>query len=125
MAPELEEGDEVLIRSVRPGDLAPGDVVAYTRGGRIISHVLLFSLGMGKNRRLFCKGTANRRGDPPVRWEDVVGRVTAVRKGGAMRAINRGHMEASGIFAGLTSCLTLLIGNLKAGLHLKGVAKWT
>lgn len=82
MAPGLLDGDEVRLKGVEFGDVKSGDVIAYRRGGRLVIHGLQFTLSLGGRRWLFLKGTANPRGDGPVRWEDVVGKVTGVFRDG-------------------------------------------
>jgi len=99
MSPILNDGDEVLIERVTPSDAGPGDLIAYVRDGRLITHVLCFSIGHGNERLLFLKGPANSRGDPPVMWKDVAGRVTAVRKGSNWTPLKAGAIDPAGPLA--------------------------
>ncbi len=87
MAPVLSEGDEVRVQQVAPEDVRPGDVLAYQHEGRFITHVLHFQLGWGRRRWLFFKGTANITGDRPVKWKQVIGKVTSVCHQGKTKSV--------------------------------------
>jgi signal peptidase I len=73
-------GDLLLIRGVDPASLRVGDVIVYRGAGdRLIVHRIC-SLWKKENGEILLqtKGDANPYWDPPIRAEDVVGKVLFV-----------------------------------------------
>ena len=74
MWPAIRDGATV---SVTPGDvrsLRPGELVAFTRGPRLVVH-RVEAVGPAGLR---CRGDALSRGDGLVAWADVLGRAAVV-----------------------------------------------
>ena len=88
MLPVLREGDEV---SVRPARIYwPGQVLVFLDPhGQVWVHRLLGAKPSGNGWRLFLKGDAASKLDPPVETGRVLGRVVAVRRDGADRPLDR------------------------------------
>jgi len=75
MAPLVRPGDELCLTPVPPARLRAGALVGYRRADRLVVHRVL------ARRRAFVVTKGDALGDPdsPVAWEDVVGRVVALR----------------------------------------------
>ena len=78
MAPLIQPRDEVRLVAVDPGRVALGTLIAYRREDRLILHRVLDRHEAG----IVGKGDALASPDPLVGWEQVVGRVTALRRAG-------------------------------------------
>lgn len=71
MEPAIPIGSAILVRSVDPGSLAPGDVIAFERGGAVVAHRVVEN-----GAEITTKGDANEAADPmPVQYSSVIGRV--------------------------------------------------
>lgn len=80
MTPLIGDGDRVRVRA--GARLSRGDVVvACTRGTLVVHRVTGRKAGL-----VVLRGDNSPIGDPPVRPEDILGRVTAVERGGALTA---------------------------------------
>lgn len=123
MVPTLLEGDSLSIEPVDPDEVVPGDILAYNTKGRLIAHVLCFTLSLGKRRWLFLKGTANRRGDLPVPWEDVVGRVMEIQRGKTQIPLKRSPVEPVGLLAWISLFVRFLRGTAPGIPLVKGVVR--
>lgn len=75
MEPALQTGDVVIvIKRISIRDISVGDVVVYRRGGALIIHrVVAVSDGI-----LITKGDNNPLVDPPVSFENVIGKVLEI-----------------------------------------------
>lgn len=71
MEPAIPIGSAILVRSVDPAALAPGEVIAFTRGGAVVAHRVVEN-----DTAITTKGDANEAADPmPVQYSSVIGRV--------------------------------------------------
>lgn len=85
MEPAIQPRDLLVVAGCSIDDLAPHDVVLFTREGRLFAHRLL-GVGARAGRRLiFTRGDAMWRADPPADAGDVLGRVVAVGRRGVFR----------------------------------------
>lgn len=78
MEPGITAGDAVIVDSVRPGQIAVGDVITFTRDGTSspITHRVVEATGQGAAREFVTKGDANEEADArTVPAANVVGRV--------------------------------------------------
>lgn len=78
MEPGITAGDAVIVDSVRPGAIAVGDVITFTRDGTSspITHRVVEVTGEGAAREFVTKGDANEEVDArTVPAANVVGRV--------------------------------------------------
>ena len=78
MYPSICSGDLVLVEPVDVRSLRPGDVLFYRRRGGHLAHRLV-ELREGGNV-LITRGDALDYLDPPVKPQDVLGRVVAVER---------------------------------------------
>ena len=81
MVPTLRPGDEVVVRPV--GDLRPGDLVLFRAGTDLVCHRLVAQSDDGA---LLTRGDATSSGER-VCADQVIGRVTEVRRRGAWTAV--------------------------------------
>ena len=72
MAPALQDGDQVRIVPADPGELQPGEMMAYIdAGGQIITHRVVRVEG----EAIITKGDNREQSDPPVPFGRVLGKV--------------------------------------------------
>ena len=70
MWPALKKGDLVFIKGVDRGEIEIGDIIVYRNERGFTIHRVI-----EKNEEtLVTKGDANNVSDPPVRYEDVIGK---------------------------------------------------
>lgn len=81
MRPLLQVGDEVEVAAVSLDDLLPGDVLVLDEGESFLTHRLRHI----RDDFLHTRGDRLLRFDPPFRTTQLVGRVTAVRRGDSPR----------------------------------------
>lgn len=74
MQPAIPDGASVEVRPVAFDELAPGDIVVYHYAGEVFCHRLLKKAG----RLCILKGDTLLAADPPVVWEQVIGRVATI-----------------------------------------------
>ena len=72
MYPMLRNGMRLEVQPTAYDELSIGDLVVYHDGSGIICHRLIRKAG----RLCFLKGDTNLFADPPVLWQQVLGRVT-------------------------------------------------
>ena len=99
MSPLISEGDGVLVEPVEIDGARPGEVLAYEYEGRLVAHVLHFSLKLGRQSWLFFKGISNSWGDRPVQGDKVVGKVTHVQINDALQPLALMNINPSSILA--------------------------
>ena len=83
-----------MLPSIWPGDIAcvsrvaayrPGDVVLFSRNGRLFVHRVVEMSGGA----VFTRGDSMLDADPPVALSDVLGRVESIERGGSRVAVAR------------------------------------
>lgn len=78
MLPVIRPGDVLTVRRHRSGELKPGQVVLYSRNGRLTAHrVLKLPLGF-----VLTQGDSLPTVDPPVKVQEVVGHVVSIQRNG-------------------------------------------
>lgn len=77
MLPAVLPGDELIVEKRGIAQLHPGEVVLFTRGGRLCAHRVIAKEGS----RLITRGDAMSRPDEPVAECEVLGRVEAINRG--------------------------------------------
>jgi hypothetical protein len=82
MSPLIRPGDEVRLVRPDPRLITRGTLIAYRRDGRLFLHRVLARTDAG----VVTKGDALASPDALVGWEQVVGRVAAVRSAGKPEA---------------------------------------
>lgn len=74
MQPAIPDGAYVEVRPVAFDELRIGDIVVFRYAGDVFCHRLIKKVG----RRCILKGDTLLYADPPVVWEQVIGRVTTM-----------------------------------------------
>ncbi|MBW3622357.1 MAG: GNAT family N-acetyltransferase [Armatimonadetes bacterium] len=80
MYPFIRPGDVTVIRAVNWTDLRRGDVVFYERESRLVAHRVLIP-PFDADSPLIAKGDTLENYDPPVRPDQLMGRVEALERG--------------------------------------------
>ena len=89
----LPAGGSSMLPSIRPGDVlevhresmagvSKGDIVVFEREARLVTHRVVEKVIGPGGTLLITRGDAMRAADPPVAPEELLGRVTAVLRGG-------------------------------------------
>lgn len=86
MRPAIAAGDVLTVRQSRAGDAHPGDVVLFTRDGRLFAHRVVARATDGK---LVTRGDSLGSEDPPVADGEFLGRVASVDRPSLVRRILR------------------------------------
>ena len=90
MGGTIRSGEWIVVRKVPPDALRRGHVVIYRQGTTFICHrVIRLPLHAGQHT-VVTKGDGHFRSDPPVRADEVVARVVAVRKKHHTLRLDRG-----------------------------------
>ena len=83
MAPAIRPGDLLSVEPADPAELSPGEIVVFTREGRLIAHRLVGKTESVGEGFLVTRGDRARRNDSPVSGAELVGRVTGIERGGS------------------------------------------
>ena len=86
MMPWLRPGDTLVVRRETPQGIIRGEIVLYARRGRLYAHRVIRKRWEAGEALLVTKGDALPDADPPVSSEELLGRVTRIRRG--QRQIN-------------------------------------
>lgn len=78
MSPFLRLGDDIFVKQSSPELLSMGDVVVILRENDIITHRLIRKSPDG----YVCKGDNTHVPDPPVKAEQIFGKVVAINRAG-------------------------------------------
>jgi len=81
MSPSIQDGDLVLVAHGY-ADVRRGDVVVFRHEGRLIAHRVLCVYGGDVGPTFVTKGDNVFQFDPPLKAEEIVGRVLSVERGG-------------------------------------------
>lgn len=102
MKPTILAGDSVVIRPLA-GAPRVGDVVVYSRGGRLWCHRVLLP-----GRSVITKGDARGRPDAPVPKRDIIGRAVALQRGSRILDLHGFSSRMTGLAFNLTAPATVL-----------------
>ena len=94
MGPLLHPGDEVRVQHGRPARV--GDIVVVQQAGGLLVHRLIAATVEGSHTRWWTQGDAKPQPDAAHTPEALLGVVTARRRGGRERALDRGLNAAAG-----------------------------
>lgn len=76
MWPVLKQGDLIFIQGINSEDLKIGDIIVYRN--QINNTFTIHRIAKVEQNFITTKGDANFQEDPPVRYEDIVGRAVAI-----------------------------------------------
>jgi len=82
MLPAIWPGDVLEVHRQAASEISPGDVVLFTRRGGFAAHRVVEKVGGPERTLLVTRGDALRAPDAPVSPEELLGRVTAILRGG-------------------------------------------
>ena len=82
MLPALWPGDVVEVRRQSMAETLPGEIVVFDRDGRLLTHRVVGKVDAPEGVLLIARGDALRRPDPAINPEELLGRVTAIWRGG-------------------------------------------
>jgi signal peptidase I len=78
MLPAVWPGDVVTVQHCNPGELQPGQIVAYRLDDRLIVHRITRNAG----DQLITRGDAQPSDDLPVNADQILGRVASIHRNG-------------------------------------------
>lgn len=81
MRPAIRPGDVLLIADCGFGQVAPGDVVLFTRDARLFAHRVVDKRAGPDGPSIVTRGDANWQTDPAVGVGELLGKVIAVQRG--------------------------------------------
>jgi signal peptidase I len=82
MLPSIRPGDVLEVQRQSVADISRGDVVLFARHGSFAAHRVVEKTGGADRAFLVTQGDALRTTDSPVSPEELLGRVTAILRGG-------------------------------------------
>jgi signal peptidase I len=86
MVPSILPGDLISIQRADLSEISPGEIVLYSREGRLFAHRVVARAGNHDDPRLITRGDRLSYTDPLVSSRELLGRVTSIRCGDG-----RGH----------------------------------
>jgi signal peptidase I len=81
MVPAVLPGDLISVQRVQLSEISPGEIVLYSREGRLFAHRVVACAGSHADPRLITRGDRLSHNDPPVSSSEMLGRVTCVQCG--------------------------------------------
>jgi len=112
MLPAIWPGDILSILPCGIAEAGPGDIVLFTRHGRLFAHRVVSQSGA----YLVTRGDGVPDPDPPVRPGELIGRVfEIVRRGKTLRP--RGKLSLGGRIAAALACRSASAGRILTRLH--------
>ena len=81
IVPTIFPGDVLVVRREAAGRIFCNDVVLFIQGGRWFAHRVIHMAKEGAQPSLITRGDALPADDPPVTEHELLGRVTALRRG--------------------------------------------
>ncbi|AKT43453.1 S24/S26 family peptidase [Chondromyces crocatus] len=116
MWPAAPEGSLLAVTPCSVGALSPGELVMFRRGAAVITHRVIRVTACGQ---VICWGDALLEPDTAVRAEDVLGRVTVVKRGALMvpaRSVVRASMRTGWIAVRRMSATAVRVAR---GVHVR------
>jgi len=111
MLPAVWPGDVVTIHSSRFSEVSRGDLVLFFRNRRFFVHRVLEVSG----KSLLTRGDSILGPDPPVRPDELLGRVVSITGAGTTRAPSQ--LGAAGYLVALAARRSTLVCNMLLRLH--------
>ena len=88
MYPTILNGDVITVAPVAAHEVAPGDILLYRDGHRVLAHRLIGISTDGDESRFRLRGDSNIMCDEPIAAAQIVGRVEAVERDGRAIALH-------------------------------------
>lgn len=111
MMSSIWPGDILEVHRQSVGEISPGEVVLFAHHDGFAAHRVVEKVGGPQRPQLITRGDRLRQADPPVSPEEVLGRVTAILRGGRRidpRLTRRGRVT-SWIFSRSDLCTWLAL----------------
>jgi len=111
MLPAIWPGDILEVHRQSMEEVSPGDVVLFTRRGGFAAHRVMKKTGRPGRRLLITHGDALPAPDEPVSPRELLGRVSAVLRGGRRLEprLTRWSRASSWILARSDLCVRLVL----------------
>jgi signal peptidase I len=81
MVPSVLPGDLISVQSTDISEVSTGEIVLYSREGRLFAHRVVGRAGSHDDPRLLTRGDRLSHNDPPVSSSELLGRVTSIQCG--------------------------------------------
>ena len=81
MVPSILPGDLISVERAEVTEISNGEVVLYSREGRLFAHRVVGRAGSGDQSILITRGDRLRYNDPPVSSGELLGRVISIERG--------------------------------------------
>jgi signal peptidase I len=81
MVPSILPGDLISVQRASLSEISPGEIVLYSRGGRLFAHRVVGRTGSLESPRLITRGDRLSHNDPLVSPAELLGRVNSIQCG--------------------------------------------
>jgi signal peptidase I len=81
MVPSILPGDLISVQRAAVSEISSGDIVLYSREGRLFAHRVVGCAGRAEQSHLITRGDRLRYNDPPVSSSELLGRVISIGRG--------------------------------------------
>jgi signal peptidase I len=81
MVPSIHPGDLISIQRASLSEISPGEIVLYSREGRLFAHRVVACAESPERPLLILRGDRLRHNDPPVCASELLGRVQFIERG--------------------------------------------
>ncbi|MGH8101638.1 MAG: S24/S26 family peptidase [Chthoniobacterales bacterium] len=82
MVPAILPGDLISVEQVFIGDVSAGEIVVFSRDGRLVAHRVVMTMAGANGGCLVTRGDRARRNDSLVGGAELIGRVTQIERDG-------------------------------------------
>ena len=79
MVPSILPGDLISIQRASLSEISQGEIVLYSREGRLFAHRVMSRAGTQDDPQLITRGDRLSHNDPPVSSSELLGRVTSIQ----------------------------------------------
>ncbi len=109
MYPSIRDRDILIVRPVHPSELRIGEVVFYTTASKAVAHRLISARRGAAGRTFLLQGDRSVRPDPPIRGDQILGRVVEVSRKGRKIQLETSERRFSGLLWALTTSIRPLL----------------
>ncbi len=81
MVPYVLPGDLISVQRANVSEISLGEIVLYSREGRMFAHRVVGCKGSPENSHLITRGDSLRHNDPPISSSELLGRVISIERG--------------------------------------------